>query len=314
MFGKKRAQGNTVLLLDVESGSVGAALVDFSKTQPQVLSYQRQHLPLTQSRSGSDITHSLEQTLAHSLQYSAEVAARMRVHAPLQGLGVVTKAVIFLAAPWGSPNLTSGGPHYVPGIRQYIKEAVKSAFGDLPVSFYTSADAIVFGSRTIGKQVDTMAVSLRGEILELLLLSERGAKGYSTVPLGSRSILRTLQTHGNLSEHEARSMLSLTKHKDDLCYEPLLVAGRHLSDTFAEGAELLLPAGTATSLVVVGEQPLGEWFAKSIADNPRVSGLFSEDSTVEALLPYHIADHFERGAIHDPYILLESLFIHKNAL
>ena len=314
MFGKKKAPGTTVLILDVESGSVACALVDYAKAQPQILSYQRQHLPLTQSRSGSDITRALESTLEHSLRHAAEVAARMRVHAPAQNLGVITKAVVFLAAPWGSPNLVTGGPQYVPGIRQYIKEAVEAACGDVPVSFYTSADALVFGSRMLGRHIDTMAVSLRGELLELLLLSEAGPRGYSTVPLGSRNVLRTLQSHGALSEHEARSILALTKHTDDRYYEPLLAAGRQLSDSFAEGAMLILPAGSATNLVVVGEQPLGEWFAKNIAENPRVSDLFSEESVVEALLPYHVADHIDVGAVHDPYVLLESLFVGKNTL
>jgi hypothetical protein len=309
MFGKKKVAGNTVLILDVESGSVASALVDVSKAQPQIISHQRQHLPLTQSRSGSAISRSLEQALAHSLRHSAEVAARMRVHAPMQNIGTVGHAVIFLAAPWGTPDLAAGGPQYVPGIREYIKEAVQTAFGDVAVSFYTSADAIVYGSRRIGKHVDTLSVALRGEILELLLLSAGGPAAYSTVPLGSMSILRTLQTHGDLSMHEASSMLNLAKHKDDLYYEPLVVAGRHLSDTFADGAALLLPAGTATNLVVVGEQPLGEWFAKHIAGNPRVSDYFTEESTVEALLPYHVGGLIGQGTVHDPFVLLEALFV-----
>ena len=309
MFGSKKAAGNTVLILDIESGSVATALVDLSKQVPQIVSYRRQQLPLTQSRSGSDISRALEQTLGLSLRHSAEVAARMRIHAPTQGLGQVAKVVVFLAAPWGSPNLVAGTPQYVPGIRQYIKESVQAAFGDLPVSFYTAADAVLFGSRTLGKHIDTIAVSLRGEMLELLLLNESGTSAYGTVPIGSRSILRTLQTHGAMSEHEARSILTLHTHKEDWQYEPLLAAGRHLSDSFADGVELLLPAGIASSLVIVGEQPLGEWFAQNIADNPRVSGLFSEESTVEALLPFHIKDHVEQGTVQDPFILLETLLV-----
>jgi hypothetical protein len=303
----------SVLLLDIESGSVASALIDLSKAQPQIISYQRQHLPLTQSRSGTAITKALEQALAHSLRHSAEVAARMRVHAPQQQLGQVTKAVIFLAAPWGMPDLVSGAPRYVPGIRQYIKEAVQAAFGDMPVSFYTSADAMVYGSRALDKQSDTVTVALRGEMLELVLVHKAGPSAYSTVPLGSRSIVRTLQSHGTLSEHEARSMLSLAKHAGNAPYEPLIAAGRDLSDSFAEGAELLLSAGAATSVLVVGEQPLGEWFAKHIAGNPRIAALFSEDSTVEALLPYHLSGLLGQGTTQDPFVLLETLLVFDNA-
>ena len=243
------------------------------------------------------------------MRHSAEVAARMRVHAPSQQFGNITKAIVFLAAPWGVPNLSKGASQYAPGIREYIKTSVQAAFGDIPVSFYTSADALVYGSHALGKDRDTLTVALRGEIVELLLLNKAGAKAYGTVPQGARSVLRTLQSHGTLSEHEARSMMVLTKHADDFYYEPLLAAGRHLSDTFAEAAEQLLSAGDATSLVVVGEQPAGEWFAKHIADNPFISELFNQDATVEALLPFHIAGRVEQGNVQDPFILLEALFV-----
>lgn len=312
MFGKKKAvankSGGTVLILDVESGSVASALVDLSKAQPHILAYQRKHLPLTQTRSGDTMTRALEQSLAHTLKHSAEVAARMRVHAPAQDLGRISRAVVFLAAPWGQPNLASGGPQFVPGIRQYIKEAVEAHFGDVPVAFYTSADALVYGSRAAERHIDTLTVSLRGELLELMLLNEAGPQAYGTVPLGSRTILRTLGAHGLLSEHEARSMLNLTKHTSDAPYEPLVAAGRHLSDSFAEGALLLLPAGMVTSVVVVAEQPLGEWFAKSIADNPTMADLFLEGTTAEALLPHHVAGMVGLGSVKDPFVLLEALF------
>jgi hypothetical protein len=284
-------------------------LVDLSNAQPQIISYQRQHMPLTQTRSGSAITTALEQTLEHSLRHAAEVAARMRVHAPEHHLGDISKTVVFLAAPWGMPNLTTGGPQYMPGIRQYIKESLEASFGDIPVSFYTSADAIVYNSRALGKHVDSLAVSLRGEMLELLLMGESGPKGYSTVPVGSRSIVRTLQSHGTLTEHEARSMVALTKHNNDLYYEPLIAAGRELSDRFADGVELLIPAGSATSVITIGEHPTGEWFAKAIAENPRVADLFTEESTVEALLPHHLHDHIAQSNIDDPFVLTEAVFV-----
>ena len=155
MFGKKKAAGNTVLLLDIESGSIASALIDMSGTEPRILSYQRQHMPLAQNRSAVEMTRSLEQYLDHTLRHVAEVAARMRIHAPLQSKGEISRAIIFLAAPWGMPNLNAKTPQYMPGIRQYVKEGIEAAFGTVAVSFYTSADALVFGSQTIGKHADT---------------------------------------------------------------------------------------------------------------------------------------------------------------
>lgn len=300
----------TVLVLDIESGSVASALVHVpADGAPKISAYHRKELPLLASRTGSDIAASLEKTLLHALSYMSMVAARMRGHAAAQKFGTVTGAAVFFAAPWGTPNLSTGKASYIPGMRAFTKEQVQAAFGDIPVSFYTSADAIAYGSRMIGKHQDTLVAMLRGELIELLLLNEHGPQAYSTTPVGSRSILRTLKTHGALSEHEARSMLALARHKEDLRYEPLLAAAHHLGDTFAEAAALLLPAGTPTGIVVVGEHPLGEWFAKNIAANARVADIFDEDATVEAIRPYHLGGLLEPGAVNDPFMLMESLFI-----
>lgn len=314
MFGKKKAaatgaKGSTVLVLDVESGSVASALLRLSPSgNPAFLAYERQEMPLSPTVHSAKISLSLEQTLRHSLLYISEVAARMRTHAPELGYGNLSSAVVFLAAPWGVPNLTVRASEYVPGIRDYIKEQIQAAVGNIQVTFYTSADSIAYGSRVLGKHEDTIVASLRGELLELLLLNATGPRGYGTVPLGSRSVLRTLQTHGALTTHEARSMLALTQHHDH-SYEPLLAAGRHLSGHFADGAALLLPANQATSILVVGERALGDWFAKHIAEDPRVTELFSEDSTVEALHPRHMSSLVEVGRVNDPFMLLEGLFV-----
>ncbi len=313
MFGKKKAapnQGSTVLVLDVESGSVASALLRLSpQSNPTFLAYERQEMPLQPTVHSAKISKDLEHTLQHSLRYISEVAARMRTHAPELGYGTISSATVFLAAPWGVPNLAVRAAEYVPGIRDYIKEQIQASLGGIPVTFYTSADSIAYGSRALGKHEDTIAVSLRGELLELLLLNAAGPQAYGTVPLGSRSILRTLQSHGALSTHEARSMLALAQHRDTSFYEPLLVAGRHLSEHFAEGATLLLPVGQATSVLVVGERSLGDWFAKNLAEDPHVSNMFSEDSTVEALHPNHIKELVEVGNVHDPFLLLEGLFV-----
>ncbi len=314
MFGKKKAsaaQGGTVLILDIESGSVATALVDMSKAQPQIMYAHREHLPLLPSRSGSTIANALEKSLAHTLQRASEIAARMRLHSTEQPLGHVARVAVFLAAPWGSPDLVKGNSKFVPGIREYIKEKVEASFGTAPVSFYTSADALTHNHKVTGGGSDTVAVALRGELLELLFLSNDMVRAYTTVPLGSRSILRTLQTHGALSEHEARSMLRLQKHTSNAQYEPLQAASKHLSDAFVDSAALVLPLKSNATILIVAEQPMGEWFAKSIADNSRVLTVFVPESTVEAFLPYHVADHVGQSGVEDPFILTETLFLKK---
>jgi hypothetical protein len=310
MFGKKGASAKTVLVLDVESGSVAVALVHLpAKGLPKVLAFRREHLPLSPGRTSGTIAAALEKTLLESLSYISTVAARMRTHTAAEQLGTIESAVVFFAAPWGTPNLTTGKAAYVPGMREFTKSEIQSAFGDIAVSFYTSADAIAYGSRALHKHTDTLVAALRGELMELLLLNENGPQAYSTVPLGSRSILRTLKTHGALSEHESRSMLALAHANDDFEYEPLIAAAHHLSDTLAGSAGLFLPRGVTANIMVVGEHPLGELFARNLAVNPRVADLFAEESTVEVLRPYHLSAMLEPSPVHDPFVLLEALFV-----
>lgn len=310
MFGKKKTVGTTVLILDIESGSVAVALVHVPGTgMPKVIAYKREQVPLLSTRSSSTIAISLEKALMHSLSYIAEVAARMRLYAGTEPFGTVKSAVVFFAAPWGTPNLATRKAAFVPGMREFTASEIRSIFGDIAVSFYTSADALVYGNGRIGRSADTLIASMRGELLELLLVNNGGPEAYSTVPLGTRSILRTLKTHGQLNEHEAHSMLVLAHAADDMAYEPLAAAGHHLSETFAEGAALLVPAGAATNIVVVGEHPLGEWFARNLAQNKRVTDLFAEESTVEALRAHHMGVLLEPTPVQDPFILLESLFV-----
>jgi hypothetical protein len=300
----------TVLVLDIESGSVAVALVHLPKVGvPKVLAYQREHLPLQPSLKSATIAASLEHTLAASLTYISEVAARLRSHAAAKEFGAIQSAAVFFAAPWGVPDLSAGKASFMPGIREFTKREVQAVFGDIAVSFYTSADALAYGSRALGQHEDTLVAALRGELLELLLLDRSGPQAYSTVPLGSRSILRTLKAHGGLSEHEARSMLALAHHTNDAPYEPLVAAAHHLGDSFADAARLFLPHGSTANIVVVAEHPAGEWFARHLAENRQVTELFSEDSTVEALRQHHIAGLLEPTHVQDPFVLLESLFV-----
>jgi len=302
-----------VLLLDIESGSVASALIRLSLGhEPRVLAYQRQDLPMQATRHSGDMTRSLERALAHSLAHTSEVAARMRQHTGIgftgSIVGNIERAAVFLAAPWGTPNLASGNPEYAPGMREHIQRQIQGLFGDIPVSFFTSADSIAYSAMAVGKDEAFLVAAVRGELCELVLLEKSGPQGYSTVPLGSGSVWRTLMSHGLLSKEEARSRLRLA-HANNVPYEPLLAAARHVNEQVALGIELLTRAGTPQHIMVVGEHPLGEWFAQNLADDPHVADLFGENGTVEALRPHHLGRRVEAGAVDDPFILLEALFI-----
>lgn len=309
MFGKKKASSRTVLLLDIESGSVAGALLHLSQTsQPKLYAHKRVHLPVGM-RPAALLTNSLEAALKDIFMHVSLVAARMRVHAPNTKAGEVGEAAVFLAAPWGSPNLVEGKSNFTPGLREYVAQELKSLFGDVPVSFYTSADSIAYAALSMGR-AESLLAALRGELIELVHIGDTAPLAYGTAPGGTNSVLRTLQVHDNLTTHEARSRLELLHHHHEKRYEPLFAAARHVTESFADGATLLLQHAPSKNVVVLGEGELAVWFAKNIADESKLGGLFVEGSTIEPLRAHHLLSHAPmQTTVHDPYLLLEALFV-----
>src|SRR3989338_4938795 len=84
MFGlgkKKKVDVRTVLLLDIESGSVGAALVRLSAAQqPRMFGARRAQVPVEHTRTGAGLVQSIGQVLKKTLYEIAEAATRLRFH------------------------------------------------------------------------------------------------------------------------------------------------------------------------------------------------------------------------------------------
>jgi hypothetical protein len=308
MLGKKKAAHKTVLILDIESGSVAGALLHFSSNaEPRLFAYKRVHLPVTMQPAVLQ-SHSLEHALTQVLHHASTVASRMRTHAPHTKAGEVVEVSAFLAAPWGTPNFLENKSSFLPGIREFITQEVKALFGDAKISFHTSADSIAYGALQMGRAESVLA-SLRGELVELLHIDESVPVSYGTTPGGVHALLRTLKVHDRMSEHEARSALLLLNHHHDRAYEPLTAAGRELSSTFADTVKVLLERAPARHVLVLGDGELSGWFAKTIADEPKLAGLFADDSTVEPVYPHlGLANRFNTP-IRDPFVLLAALFV-----
>jgi len=310
MFGDKKA-GRTVLLLDIESGSVGSALLNLSKKSgPYLYGYNRLQAPLQQARSSESLFAALNKTLDQSLLQTAEVAARMRTHSP--HLGSVEHIAVFFSAPWGTPDLTAGKPVFGSGLIEHIKNSLNNYFGEARASFHTSADALAFNAHKFTSSPDVLLAALRGELMEMLLFTDARVVAYGTAPIGTHTILRTLKAHGGLSEHESRSLLKLLEHGDQ-SYEPLIASGEHARKEFANAAALVLQHGTPTSIVLMGEQPLADWFAKRIAEEESLAALFPENTTVEALRQHYFGAPLATSAISDPFLLAEAAYVDARA-
>src|SRR4051812_18412130 len=114
LFGKKQPEEKTVLILDVENGSVGSALVRLVENQPpKLFGETRIELPVLHTRDSASLMREVSRGLNHALVHAAEVAGRLRntpmgqarVQEDLQNMGQISHSAVFLSAPWGSPNL-----------------------------------------------------------------------------------------------------------------------------------------------------------------------------------------------------------------
>lgn len=299
-----------MLLLDVESASVGGALAHFSShEQPRLFGETRHAVPMLTTRDSRGVARGVEDASRAVLLHATTVAARLRNYARTTSMGEVERVAIFLGAPWGTPDLALGKASFIDSMRQFIAEEVAAALPDATMSFHTAADPAAFSLKVFNSSKTLLLCTVRGEIIEVLLIGEDGVLGYATIPLGTRTILRTLKTHAGLSEHEARSLFTLAPHLEEH-HESLQAAARHFVEEFAGAAQALLLSGRTEGVFVIAEEPAGEWFARVLGADDSLEALFPQGGVVRALKPQHFAQHIAANAPQpDLFLMLEALFI-----
>jgi hypothetical protein len=306
IFGN-RTPGETVLLLDVEQGSVGAALARFSPGEkPRLFGQVRRRTPLLPSHDGGALARHALAAAREALQHASTTAARLR-QSSAAPLGDVSRAALFLSAPWGAPDLAAGAPRVAGHFRDELLREVDAFFGALRTSTHTGADAAAFAARLRGSE-PVLLIMPRSELIEMLSLGTQGVTGYGSAPLGFNSTLRTLRSHAGLSAEEALSRLSLP-HEVHADFEPLAAAREHLLSYVRQLAPTLMRE-PALRVLVVSERPHAGWFAKALAQDEKFGSLFEEGSAVEALGPHHLAPF---AAPHAPeqdiFLLTEAVFM-----
>ncbi|MBP9711200.1 MAG: hypothetical protein KBD50_03005 [Candidatus Pacebacteria bacterium] len=315
LFKRKKEEGNTVLLLDVENGSVGSALVRLSPHEaPRLFGETRVQIPLLKTHAPGSITKEIEQAARHALDHVAQVAARVRVHSS-ESVGTVAHTAVFMSPPWATLNL---GYDTVPHpITQSIYNSLVTLLGPaVSTSFHPFATATAHMVPSLFPHEERYLLCVvSGEVMEMIALErsewDSQVLGHATIPFGRNSIMRTLKAHGGLSVGEALSALKLVRHGHmSPMHEPLTSLAVHIGAEFDEVARELATGGTLRSVFVVAEEPVGEWFARSLADHASLETLFPEGGTVRAVRGSHISPFI---AIHahkpDIALLLEALFI-----
>jgi hypothetical protein len=312
MFGIGRDTSENVLLLDVESSSVGTALAHLStESAPVLFAERRIHFAPPRTLSSTAIAAQIEKALHEALGETTLVAARLRANPKTANRGIFSRAAAFLGVPWGVPNLAAGKPDFSPHLSAVLKNELALFADDLPLSLHTSAAAAAYGGA--GSLVGgTMLLAIpRGEITELVLLSDGKALGYGTLPVGTHSVYRTLSTHAGLSLGEISAALALAKHAEHPYHEPFEAAERHWLEHFAGGVEALAKNGTPEGVLVVAEEPLGSWFARALESDASLGALFVPGATVRTFGAHRAAAALAGHAPNpDLHLALAASFVH----
>ncbi len=310
-FGRKKTDaGTTVLVLDIENGSVGSALVRLTPDrQPKVFGEARILIPIAMARSGTSLQIEVDRALKEATIHASEVAARVRANAATAQLGDVLHIAAFLSPPWGRPDLERGRPFFLDEMSGAIRNRSAQTFGEAPVSLYTSAGLSAFGTRALFDNKPCLACIVSGEVTELLYLDDQGARAHATIPLGSHSLIRTLMTHGNLTEEEALSAARLPFGAGHV-QEPSMHAAAHFAEQFKDAASDLLAPGEVSRIRVVASEPIGEWVARAITQGSTLDDLFPNGGEVSAMRPHHLTKHIAaHAAVPDTRLLLGALFV-----
>lgn len=313
LFGKKkkRAEERTVLLLDIENGSAATALLRLSPdAQPKLFGEMRTPTPLPMTRSGAILARDIEKAVERALRNAAEVAARIRQHPDAGALGEVHHAAIFMAPPWGAPNLAEGKPTFLESMKAHVRKALDRTFGhETPASFYTSAGSAAFGTRALMSKDPCLVCAVTGEVSELLLMDAQGVAAHATIPTGLHSYIRTLRTHGGLSEEEARSAIRLP-HDAAHLREASRYAGAEFTAHFKDAARDILSGTDIMRVTIVAPEHSSERIARALVLDEGLQELFPNGGEVRTLRASHATPHIAAHAESpDLHLLLGALFV-----
>jgi hypothetical protein len=294
MFGGKKKSGKTIALVDVDSSSVGSALMHLSRHEaPKLFGETRVDVPLLTTRDAHLLARDIERAVHEALLHTSAVAARLRAHEAVASHGEVESAAVFFSPPWASMHLSGGTADFVEPMRRAAHLSVGATLGQIPTSFHPLGTAAAHGSVLIfPNEAPILLCIINQEVTELLIVSPKTLLGRATVPAGSHVLLRTLMTHGGMDREEARSYLRLPRRNDDQYSEPL----KSSSDF--------------SGIIVIAQEPLPELLARALARHEGLAELFPEGGTVRAIRTQHVMPYIAAHArTPDLSLMLEALFI-----
>ena len=333
LFSKQAPIGKTVLLIDIENGSVGCALVHLSAQAglsnnvgelPKLFAETRVALPMMRTLDLEKLMKETDVALREALMNTSVTAARMRTHAKLSHIGAIHSGVVFISAPWTAALTGGNGPAGRAGgldweieseLQKHVGHAIADAFGDIPISFYATNAAVAHATGHLFKTAPYLLLcTMTGEITELSVLEDGKLAARATIPLGKHFFVRTLSSHAGLSHPEAHSALRLARGSniETPVEEALHAAGTQFASSFASAARELHTDNAPQGILVVAQEPMGEWLVQMLVGQESLTKTFSQGTTVQALHTHHIMPYLAAHAAKpDIVFMIEALFINR---
>jgi hypothetical protein len=315
MFGGKKGSGKTVALVDIESGSVAAALARLSRGQaPQLFAESRVSIPVLHTRDATTLSFEVERALDKALSHTSDVAARIRNTEGVASHGEVDRAAVFFSPPWAAMHLSGGTADFVEPMRRKAHLAVRGRFGEIPTSFHPLGTAAAHGSAAIFRTEEPVVLCIiNGEVSEILIVSPKALLGRASVPVGSTTLMRTLMAHSGMSAPEAHSFISLPREKEHALYEPLLAAEDHVAAQIAEAVSDLKNNTPLAGIILMTTEPMTDSLARALTRDQDLAELFPHGGVVRAMRPAHAMPYIAAHARNpDLALMLEALFINAS--
>jgi hypothetical protein len=303
MFFEPRPPSKTVILLDVEQGSVGGALLHLKpEHQPKLFGQTRKILPLAASLSTAGLMGAIEKAAAEVLEQVSIIAARIRSHEKFEAWGTPERLHVFFSAPWA--RLESDWK-FEAQLREALNSASETFFEHIALTYHPLGRVLLPLGQTLIPEEKMLIVAVGGEITEVFLIHDGSIVGHATMPSGHNLLLRTLKTHGGLTTAELHSIVKLSPPH---IKEPLEAAGVHFAEEFKDLARQLIGDDDICSVLVVAHEPHGVWYAKTLGGEV-LRELFPHGGTVRALRGHHLTRYVETPPHHDLLLMAQAIFV-----
>jgi len=315
LFRKSPPQGFTYLVVDIENGSVASALVHVAqptlgeRATPKLFAEHRAQMPLLPRVTGHALLQELLSALETPLAHTTQAAAYIRKDPEQAYAGELQGAVVFLGAPWSASLVSDGTLRW-----EFEKDVIRSLETQLgsripphTIEFHPFARAAAYSLNYLVPK-PTLLLSCTGEIIELTASAKGRVMGRSTIPFGAHTFLRTLMSHGALTEPEARSSLKLALGDTHPYREPLNAALESFAHAFVTGATPLVHGSSIDTVLILAPQHLSTILATGL--QYAGSSVFPQGGVAHIIEAGHLGEHvITHEDTYDVALMLESMFI-----